>query len=132
MRKFIMIILLVLTSLFLNRYVFLYEIEVIKENKELTIENVLEELYINEVLFPEIVIKQVKLETGHLKHIYKNNLFGFHNGKRFLEFESWQEAVKFKKTWQDKKYKGGNYYEFLMNLPYAQDPEYIAKLKKIK
>ena len=29
-------------------------------------------------------------------------------------------------------YKGGDYYEFLRRIPYAEDPNYIYKVKKIE
>jgi hypothetical protein len=30
------------------------------------------------------------------------------------------------------RYKGGDYYEFLRRIPYAEDPNYIYKVKKIE
>ena len=36
------------------------------------------------------------------------------------------------KTWQNKYYKGGNYYTFLKNIGYATSQEYISKVKSVK
>ena len=30
------------------------------------------------------------------------------------------------------RYKGGDYYEFLRRVPYAEDPNYINKVKRIE
>jgi len=104
-------------------------------NDTLTLDNVYKELVKQEVKYPDIVIRQCILETGNLSSYnckVRNNLFGFYNGKEYLCFGSWQECVKYKKQWQDKKYKKGNYYTFLKKLPYASDVCYVEKLKKIK
>ena len=103
-----------------------------KEFKPLTIENIRQELKKLGVKHSNIVIKQVKLETGNLKHVRHNNLFGFRGNNGYLKFKTWQDAVKYKKAWQDKKYHGGDYYHFLMKVGYAKDSTYIKKLKQIK
>jgi len=111
------------------------KIEKIVTNDSLTLDNVYQELIKQEVKYPNIVICQVILETGYLKSYsckVRNNLFGFYNGKRYLEFSNWKECIAFKKQWQDKKFKGGNYYTFLETLPYAEDQKYCNKLKHIK
>ena len=118
-------------SLTFNMYMHKNIINHVQE-KEMSIENIYDELLNQGVLFPEIVLKQVKLETGHLKHVHDNNLFGFRTSKGYLKFENWIEAIAYKKSWQERKYKGGDYYAFLKKLPYAEDPIYIEKLKKIK
>ena len=45
-----------------------------------------------------------------------------------MEFDSWRECCDYYKWWQDQLYKGGDYYEFLADVGYAEDPEYITKL----
>lgn len=103
-------------------------------NESLTLDNVYKELIKQEVKYPDIVIRQCILETGHLTSYnckVRNNLFGFYNGKEYLCFNSWQECIKYKKRWQNRKYKKGNYYTFLEKLPYATDSLYIVKLKRI-
>lgn len=100
----------------------------------LTIENVVIVLKEAEVQHIDIVLRQVKLETGNLQSslaIDKNNLFGFRT-KSYMKFSSWQESIYYYKKWQDRKYKGGDYYTFLKKIGYAEDMAYIDKLKQIK
>lgn len=103
---------------------------------ELTPENVFTQLEKYGIQHPEIVLRQSILETGwysceycSLKH---NNIFGFRYKKKYIEFDNWVEAVKYYKKWQDKRYKGGDYYSFLKNVGYATNPTYISLLKGIK
>lgn len=84
-----------------------------------------------EIQHINIVLNQIRLETGNLKFVKNNNLFGFRTDE-YLKFGHWTEAIKYKKNWQDKYYKKGNYYTFLKNLPYAEDSNYIIKLKQFK
>jgi len=89
------------------------------------------------VKYPKIVIRQYILETGWGKSYTcktKNNLFGLTNPrtKNYFEFDHWSESVKGYRDMVQYKYKNGNYYSFLKNLPYAEDPNYINKLKNIK
>ena len=105
--------------------------------KDLTISNVMEEIQKNEIVADTIVLQQVILETGFLKSYgatKRNNLFGFWNSKaqEYFVFEKWEDSVKYYKKWQDKKYKGGDYYEFLKSVGYATDLDYIWKLRHIK
>lgn len=89
-----------------------------------------------EVLFPEIVYAQAILETGNFTSnlcINKNNLFGLYNSKRkeFYSFEKWEDSVDAYKKYIQYKYKGGDYFKFLDSIGYAEDPNYIKKLKII-
>ena len=128
--RIIIIILLCLIFVSLNNYS--TPIHIMKEiEKTMTIENIEEELIQQGINHVDIVLNQVKLETGHLKFVKNNNLFGFHNGKSYLKFDTWQDAVIYKKQWQDRKYKGGDYYKFLKNVGYAKDSNYINKLKQM-
>jgi len=83
----------------------------------------------------DIVVRQSVVETGWYKctkcSLDKNNLFGFFYKGKYLEFETWQESVKYYYWWQSKLYKGGDYYEFLKRIGYAEDPNYIYKLKTV-
>lgn len=83
----------------------------------------------------DIVVRQSVVETGWYKctncSLDKNNLFGFFYKGKYLEFETWQESVKYYYWWQSKLYKGGDYYEFLKRIGYAEDPNYIHKLKTV-
>lgn len=111
--------------------------------KLLTPENLLEELKYNKVEHPEIVLRQAIMESGWFKctscSMRYNNPFGFRhpswvdeeNPLGYLKFDTWQDAVKYYKKWQKKRYTGGDYYKFLVNIGYAEDPNYITKLKSI-
>ena len=82
-----------------------------------------------------IVLAQAKLETGNFKsYLFKksNNLFGFRNFNGYKSYKSWIHSVYAYKEWQDKKYKGGDYYKFLIYIRYAEDSNYIYKLKQFK
>lgn len=89
------------------------------------------------VKFPEIVYAQAQLETGNFKSkIYKdsNNLFGLYNSNecRFYSFSHWTESVIFYKDYIQSRYKPPNdYYKFLSDIGYAEDPHYITKVKEI-
>lgn len=103
---------------------------------ELTPENVFDQLEKFGIQHPEIVLRQSILETGWYEctscSLEHNNIFGFRYKKKYIEFDNWVEAVKYYKQWQDKRYKGGDYYGFLKSIGYATSPTYISKLKSIK
>lgn len=103
---------------------------------ELTPENVYAQLEKFDIRHPEIVLRQSILETGWYECEYcslqHNNIFGFRYKKKYIEFNNWVEAVKYYKKWQDKRYKGGDYYVFLKEIGYATSKTYISKLKSIK
>ena len=44
---------------------------------------------------------------------------------------SWEESVKAYKDYVQYKYKGGNYYDFLNRIGYAEDKEYTSKIGRI-
>ncbi len=105
-----------------------------------TKKEVLIELEKQNILYPKIVLAQAILETGWFKcdkcSMSKNNLFGLwdNRNKRYFPYDTWQESIggykrgieyKFKK----KEYE--DYYEFLEDIGYASDPEYINKIKLI-
>ena len=105
-------------------------------NKELTVEN-LKQLLIEEgVQHHEIVLRQAVLETGWFKctscSLNRNNIFGFYYKKKYLSYENWQECVRYYKRWQDRHYKGGDYYNFLKQVGFATNPQYIQLLKGLK
>lgn len=90
------------------------------------------------IQFPEIVYAQALLETGHFSSsVCKdyNNLFGLYNSKirDYYSFEHWSDSVKAYRDFVQYKYKGNtDYYTFLINLPYATDPNYIRKIKQLE
>ena len=84
----------------------------------------------------EIVVAQSILETGHyhsdncVKH---NNLFGLYNSRRrqYYKFDKWWKSVIAYRDMIQYRYKGGDYYEWLQKIGYAEDPNYISKVKGI-
>lgn len=112
---------------------------------ELTKDNVIAYICKKEIQHPLIVFAQAMYETGWLKctgcSLDYNNLFGLKPSKNYIKFNHWTESVDFYKEWQDKHYKSGDYYEFLRCMwkrsdgscqSYAEDPNYINKLKSIE
>lgn len=94
------------------------------------------------VKHPEIVYAQAILETGHFKsRIFRdyNNLFGLYNSatKDYYKFNHWSESVLAYMNYVQYKYKGddskppNDYYKFLEDLGYAEDKQYIQKVKRI-
>ena len=84
-----------------------------------------------------IVYAQAILETGHFRSkVYRecNNLFGLYNSRTgsYYRFDHWSESVVAYLDFIQDRYKPPNdYYEFLSNIGYAEDPKYINKLKRI-
>lgn len=89
----------------------------------------------HDVQYPKIVLAQAILESGWFKCTdcsWKyNNPFGFFWKGEYKKFKDLNHAVVYYKTWQDKWYKKGDYYSFLVKIGYAEDPQYIHKLKQI-
>ena len=99
-------------------------------------DGIIEALEYHNILYPEIVYAQAILETGHFKSIgcvKHNNLFGLYNSSKgeYYKYNHWVESVEDYKNYIQNKYKGGNYYNFLINIGYAEDPYYTIKLKQI-
>ena len=100
-------------------------------------EGLIEALDYYNVEYPNIVYAQAILETGHFKSkVYReyNNLFGLYNSKTksYYKFDHWSESVIAYLDFIQNKYKPPNdYYKFLSDIGYAEDPEYINKLKRI-
>lgn len=77
----------------------------------------------------DIVLKQAKIETGYGKTNKVYNLFGFMYKGKLIKYSSYEECVIAYKKWQDKKYKGGDYYSFLNKVGYSTNPKYTTALK---
>lgn len=99
---------------------------------DLSLKNIYCKLLEYQILFPDIVLSQVAQETGYLKHVYYNNIFGFMEGNYLKKFNTWEDAIVYKRGWQLRKYKGGDYYNFLIKVGYAEDSLYIQKIKIIQ
>lgn len=94
--------------------------------------NVLAELKRQNIPHSKIVLAQSKLETGNYTSKLcrnKNNLFGIRKGNKYKEYNTWKECISDYKKLFSNRYKGGDYYEYLLKIGYAEDPMYIQKLK---
>lgn len=101
----------------------------------------------HQIKYPEIVKRQIILETGYLtSDILKqnHNLIGMgfaptrettaigelNNCALYLNIE---DCIKDLKIWQTLYFqRGGSYFDFLQRIGYAEDKKYIEKLKQIK
>lgn len=103
---------------------------------DLNAKNLYKELLSQEIDYPEIVQAQAILETGHFKSnacTQKNNLFGLRKRDGgYMSFSHWTDAVAaYKKYIQKYDTIPNDYYIYLQELGYAEDPEYITKVKQI-
>lgn len=100
-------------------------------------EGLMEALEYYGVKHPQIVYAQAVLETGHFKSdlcLNDNNLFGLYNSKkhRYHTFDHWKDCIIAYKEMIQYKYKDGDdYLNFLKEIGYAEDSEYICKLKEL-
>lgn len=84
-----------------------------------------------------IVYAQAILETGYFRSKVcreYNNLFGLYNSrsKDYYKFNHWSESVVAYLNYIQYRYKPpDDYYKFLEEIGYAEDPQYITKLKNI-
>ena len=99
-----------------------------------TKEQVRKELKRQNIPHVEIVLAQARLETGNFKSDRcrkHHNLFGIkHNGK-YAKYQNWKSSINDYKERISIRYKGGDYYRFLLKIGYAKDPNYNKKLKNI-
>lgn len=90
-----------------------------------------------DIKHPEIVYAQAILETGHFTSkgcTRDQNLFGLYNSrkKQYYKFDHWFESVIAYKKWIQNRYKEPeDYYAFLKRIGYAEDLNYINKVKTI-
>lgn len=95
------------------------------------------------LLCPNIVTKQIKLETGHFKSKnckVRNNLTGMRhksnitkdNPMGYFIYDHWTESIKhYKENISVRHRIGESYYDFLIRMGYAEDKSYINKLKSM-
>ncbi len=103
---------------------------------ELTIGNLYKILDKYDVKFKKIVVAQAILETGYFSSILcvqSHNIFGLRHPSdgSYYVFNNWEESVKAYKEDVQYKYTSGDYYTFLTNIGYAQDPQYTRKVMQI-
>ena len=89
------------------------------------------------IKYPKIVTAQAILESGNFKSkVFKEykNPFGLYNSreKDYFRFNHWTDAIFAYQKYIEYKYKGGDYYLFLDSIGYAEDPDYIRKVKAIE
>lgn len=100
-------------------------------------EGLMEALIYYKVDHPEIVYAQAVLETGWFTSnlcLNSHNLFGLYNSKKsqYYKFNHWTESVvAYVKFVQYKYNPTENYYDFLTRIGYAEDKDYISKVKNI-
>ena len=86
---------------------------------------------------PTIVKAQAILETARFTSdlcVKNNNLFGLYDSKnkRYYSYNHWWESIEAYKKLIQRKYDNSKYYYmFLEDIEYAEDKEYINKLKEI-
>lgn len=101
-----------------------------------TLDSVRYEIAKNNIQHPEIVLRQAIEESGWFDCVNcsrdVNNIFGFYWRGAYIKFDTWQESVAYYARWQKRHYKGGDYYQFLKDRGYAENPKYIENLKRIK
>ena len=102
---------------------------------ELNRENFYHACAVYNVQHPEIVYAQAQLESGHFtSQVYRDrqNCLGLFDSRsqQYYSFAHWSDCIKAYKNSVQYKYDGvGDYYAFLTNLPYAEDSQYIRKVR---
>lgn len=95
-----------------------------------------EEIYQQGIKEPEIVFAQAMLESGwgkcsNCSLSLKNNVFGF-TSSGVMSFSHWRESVRYYCEWQEARYTGGDYFQFLCKYWGAPDMDgYISKIRII-
>jgi len=105
----------------------------ITANAQISTKEVYDLLHKYEIRNKDVVMRIAIHETNWFKSrraIEDKNIFGFMTGKNV--FESYDEAViAYKKRVGNRRKSGEDYYVFLKRIGYAEDPNYIKKLKRI-
>lgn len=104
---------------------------------KLTKENLFNELVAQGIDCPEIVLAQAILETGNFQSYScktRNNLFGLkRKDGTYMTFDHWTDAVyAYKKYIQKYEEIPTDYYKFLNDLGYAEDSNYVERVKQIR
>lgn len=96
--------------------------------------NVMAELQKQNIPHAKIVLKQSMLETGnYTSKVCKvhNNIFGIRKGNKYKRYNNYIECIADYKKLVSSRYKGGDYFQFLKKIGYAEDPNYTDILKTI-
>lgn len=115
------------------------KVEMVSDTTQLTSLDLTQEnfYYACEVLgvsHPEVVYAQALLESGRFdSSLYRehSNMLGLYNSykREYFRFEHWTDCLVAYRDMVQYKYTDGDYYEFLRDLPYAEDKDYIHKVK---
>lgn len=112
--------------------------EVVEEAKvtipPISKESVLAEIERQGIPHANIVLAQSILETGnYTSKLCKthNNIFGLRKGKSYRRYNNYVECIADYKRLISSRYKGGDYYQFLERINYAENPQYTRALRKM-
>lgn len=93
-----------------------------------------------EIKFPEVVYAQARLESGNFTSAHynnRNNCLGIYDSKRkrYMSFNHWTDCLLAYRDKVQYRYKRNSdredYLRWLVETGYAQDPNYISKIRKI-
>jgi len=112
------------------------EVVLLLDTMELNYDNFLLACEQLEIHHAEIVYAQARLESGNFtSRLYReyNNMLGLYNSnqKDYYKFNHWSDCLLGYKNSVQYKYVDGDYYQFLADLPYAMDEQYIRKLQRL-
>ena len=111
----------------------------------LTWDNIDYFLQVYNVRHPDIVKRQIELETANLTSVIcleNKNLFGMKHPRVRLTtslgtnrghayYNNYIESIKDYALWQQSMYSEGNYYTFLVNIGYAEASHYTQVLRNL-
>lgn len=93
-----------------------------------------------EIKFPEVVYAQARLESGNFTSAHfknRNNCLGIYDSKRkrYMSFNHWTDCLLAYRDKVQYRYKRNSdredYLRWLVETGYAQDPNYISKVRKM-
>ena len=101
----------------------------------LSLENYLDVCDFYSITDPEIVYAQSCLESGHFKSDCfkkRNNHLGIMRGNDYATYDNWVACLKdYSNRVAYKKKEGEDHYAFLARIGYAEDENYVSKVKSV-
>lgn len=107
---------------------------------DLTKENFFTVCRILEIKHPDVVYAQARLESGNFTSAHyrnRNNFLGIYDSKRkrYMSFGHWTDCLVAYRDKVQYRYKRNldreDYLHWLVETGYAQDPNYISKVRKM-
>lgn len=107
---------------------------------DLTKENFFTVCRILEIKHPDVVYAQARLESGNFTSSHyrnRNNFLGIYDSKRkrYMSFDHWTDCLVAYRDKVQYRYKRNSdredYLRWLVETGYAQDPNYISKVRKM-